>query len=368
MYQQQGLQEAFYLILYGAVTMLAVLACLYLLLRRRNMLGGTEPPVALRRWTAAFLAADALSHVWWFSLGSIVLQEDRFVRNAVNIGLDSVTLVPLMMAVLLRMLQDCRRRLWPVAVTAVPVVVAVAVGIARRDGAYEDFLRYYLLTLVTAFAVYLTYAVRQYGRWLNENYADMENKEVWQSMVLLLVILLMFVCYKTNFGGMLVEYAVQVNTLVLIAFLVWRVETLKKLTPDPSLGKGTVGGATLPDIGSRLKLKCEDTELYLRNDMKISELATILGTNRTYLSTWFAQQGLTYSTYINRLRIEYFCRHYDEVISNITLQALAVRCGYGSYSSFNANFKKIKGMTVTAWAEERAQEQAKEHSEEQSQA
>lgn len=187
MYQQQGLQEAFYLILYGAVTMLAVLACLYLLLRRRNMLGDTEPPI--------------------------------------------------------------------------------------------------------------------------------------------------------------------------------------ELTPDPSLGKGTVGGATLPDIGSRLKLKCEDTELYLRNDMKISELATILGTNRTYLGTWFAQQGLTYSTYINRLRIEYFCRHYDEVVSNITLQAWAVRCGYGSYSSFNANFKKIKGMTVTAWAEERAQEQAaKEHSEEQSQA
>ena len=28
-------------------------------------------------------------------------------------------------------------------------------------------------------------ALRQYGRWLRDNYADLEHKEVWQSFVVL---------------------------------------------------------------------------------------------------------------------------------------------------------------------------------------
>ncbi len=348
MYQQQGLQESLYLLLYGATMMFAVLSCLYLLLRPRNFIQESEPPVALRRWTAAFLCADALSHVWWVVIGPIVLTDDQFLRNAINIGLDSVTLVPLMMITLLRMLQDRKRRLWPVCVAMVPVVVVmVGLGIISRNEVYEDFLRNYLLALAVAFVGYITHAVRQYGRWLRENYADLEHKEVWQSMVLLLVILLMFGCYKTNFGGMLSEYAVQVNTLVLIAFLVWRVETLQRLDD----AKDEPNGSDTSDIILLLKTECEDTELYLRHDLTLTQMATALGTNRTYLSSWFSMQGESYSTYINRLRIDHFCRLCRETGDGVTIQDLATRCGYGSYSTFIANFKRFKGMTVKAWTE-----------------
>lgn len=152
MYEQDGLQDHYYMILYGAATMFAALAGLYLLFRHRNALSDAEPPLALRRWTAAFFAAIAMSHVWWTAIGTVVLKNNLFIRNAINIMLDSVTLVPLMMTVLLKMLQDRRRPLWPVPAAILPAAaVTIYLGIIERNPVYEDFLRIYLLITATAF-------------------------------------------------------------------------------------------------------------------------------------------------------------------------------------------------------------------------
>jgi hypothetical protein len=41
----------------------------------------------------------------------------------------------------------------------------------------------YFLLLCLLFTLYMVFAIRQYGRWLNDNYADLENKKVWLSQV-----------------------------------------------------------------------------------------------------------------------------------------------------------------------------------------
>ena len=63
MYEYKGLQDIFFVMLYGGATLLAVMACLYLLLTRGNMFSSAiNPPKTLRRWTAAFMASVAASH------------------------------------------------------------------------------------------------------------------------------------------------------------------------------------------------------------------------------------------------------------------------------------------------------------------
>ncbi len=52
--------------------------------------------------------------------------DDRLVRNIVAVTLDHITLVPLVMAFLLRMLQDRQRPLWPWVLCQLPILVAVA--------------------------------------------------------------------------------------------------------------------------------------------------------------------------------------------------------------------------------------------------
>ena len=231
MYDYQGLQDVFFIMLYGMAGFFAMLACVYLLLRRGNAFAeDVRSSCVLRRWTAAFMAAIVASHVWWYVLGTCFLTDDRLVRNITTIMLDHVTLVPLTMAVLLAMLQDRRRPLWPWLLAQAPEVLAAALGIAGRSEFWGyQVVRYWQLGVIAVFVVYYIIALRQYERWLLDNYADLEHKEVWQSMVFIIVLLAVYMVYISNAGELVREYLSQIITLVIIAFLLWRVETLQKL-------------------------------------------------------------------------------------------------------------------------------------------
>jgi hypothetical protein len=231
MYDYQGLQDVFFIMLYGMAGFFAMLACVYLLLRRGNAFAeDVRSSCVLRRWTAAFMAAIVASHVWWYVLGTCFLTDDRLVRNITTIMLDHVTLVPLTMAVLLAMLQDRRRPLWPWLLAQAPEVLAAALGIAGRSEFWGyQVVHYWQLGVIAVFVVYYIISLRQYGRWLLDNYADLEHKEVWQSMVFIIVLLAVYMVYTSNAGELVREYLSQIITLVTIAFLLWRVETLQKL-------------------------------------------------------------------------------------------------------------------------------------------
>ena len=231
MYDYQGLQDVFFIMLYGMAGFFAMLACVYLLLRRGNAFAeDVRSSCVLRRWTAVFMAAIVASHVWWYVLGTCFLTDDRLVRNITTIMLDHVTLVPLTMAVLLAMLQDRRRPLWPWLLAQAPEVLAAALGIAGRSEFWGyQVVHYWQLGVIAVFVVYYIIALRQYGRWLLDNYADLEHKEVWQSMVFIIVLLAVYMVYISNAGELVREYLSQIITLVVIAFLLWRVETLQEL-------------------------------------------------------------------------------------------------------------------------------------------
>ena len=357
MYGQQSIHDFLFLILYGGVAMLALAAGFYLWLRRSNAIAPTiTPPTALRWWTAAFFMTAALSHVWWFVLGVYWLTDDRLVRDITAVTLDHITLVPLVMAMLLRMLQDRRRRLWPWVLTQVPIIVAAAIGIARHDAFYGfDITTFWQLAVMVVFVVYYIYSLVRYGRWLHENYADLEHKEVWQSLLFVVAIFAVYEAYFTNPGEMAREYLAQVNTIVIIVFLLWRVETLQTLDPttaEPAAEENKEEAPRGINIGALLAQHCEARQLYLQHDLTLQQLAIAVGTNRTYLSSYFAQQGITYNAYINRLRVEHFIRHYRENIASsrsVTAITLAQQSGFYSYSTFSAAFKKFMGVTVSEW-------------------
>ena len=97
MYEYRGLYDVFFIALYIGTAMFALLAAVYLLLRRVNAFMGEEvhSSMRLRHWTAGLLVAMTASHVWWYAIGIYWLADDRLVRNITNILLDHMTLVPL---------------------------------------------------------------------------------------------------------------------------------------------------------------------------------------------------------------------------------------------------------------------------------
>ena len=255
MYEYEGLQDVVFIALYCVAAFAALVAAVYLLWRRGNAFMQEKGPesvktiktpsgamrvpqpvrssLRLRRWTAALMLAIVGSHVWWYALGQIWLTDDRLVRNIIAIALDHVTLVPLTMAVLLAMLQDRHRPLWPWLVAEVSAVVVTAVmGIAGRDEFWGyDMLGYCQLALIAGFIIYYALALRHYGRWLHDNYADLEHKEVLQSLLFAVILFVVYAVYTSNMGEMAREYLSQVISIVIIGFLVWRVETLQELKP-----------------------------------------------------------------------------------------------------------------------------------------
>jgi len=373
MYAEQSIQDLIFLMLYGGIAMLAIAAGVYLWMRQSNAIApAVTPPKSLRRWTAVFFFMAAISHVWWYVIGIYWLSDDRLVRNIICVLLDHITLVPLVIALLLRLLQDQQRRIWPWVMTQTLIIGAAVVGISTRSDYGLDLMNNIQLGVIAVFSIYYIYALVQYNRWLNENYADLENKQVWHSLLLLLALLLIYETYVTNPGDMSKEYMAQVFTLVIIAFLLWRVETLSELTinygnaskvsmsEENGMEQSFTRDLVIPsNIGSMLERHCEATQLYLQHDLTLQQLAIAIGSNRTYLSKYFAQQDITYNSYINRLRILHFMLLYRDSCASsrsVTAAELALQSGFHSYSTFAAAFKHFNGQTVTTWMKAYPQE------------
>ena len=376
---EQILEDAIFVMLYAVVTVLAALGCVYLLFRRGNAFAAdVTPPLRLRRWAAAFLAVIALGHVWYWP--AMAFSSSEAVERWMLIGglLDCLLTIPVALVVMLCMLQDKRRPLWPVWLAMVPLVIMMGVNIANRNDALLPWMQGYFLLAVIGFTVYMVREVQRYGRWLRDNYADLEHKEVWKSLLVIAAIILLFVYYVVGYGGMTYEFIVQVCGIAMICYLLWRVETLQDLNLPISSENIVVADATPIDdsdamdtmiateeteeadaslsvrnnIGPLLRQHCEEPQLYLQYDLSLTQLATLIGVNRSYLSKHFALQGITYNTYINDLRIRHFvslCQERAAAHQPLSVQQLSLDSGFRSYSTFNGAFKQVMHTTATEW-------------------
>ena len=310
--------------------------------------------------------------------------------------LDCVSLLITLAGTLLAMLQDRRRPVWPVAVASIPIAV---LGVLQMAFPARQFLvpaLVYSLVAYVAFTVYMVFAVRQYGRWLLDNYADLEHKEVWLSHTLLLLLLLLVVVYGFASDDPSF-FLIRIADFVLFGLLLWRVETLPQLEEqenqplpvgmrvaspsaeelerktitdeteiiekefiDSTPSQGGSGGESpvsidLDQIEQLLKKHCADAQLYLQPNLTLPQLASAIGTNRSYLSQYFSRQSITYNTYINNLRINYFvsrCQEAAKAGQPIVARQLASESGFGSYSTFARAFVQRTGQSVTAWMRE----------------
>jgi AraC-like DNA-binding protein len=379
-FEQKSPEVILFFILYGITGVVPFIGALYLLLRRANAIApGVTPPVRLRRWAASFLIVAALAHVWWI-LFYLYSGNMHSVTYMVIVAIDFVGMVTTIAGTMLSMLQDRRRPVWPAFVAMIPFMVLWVLQMTNPGGLFIDIAIVYNMVIYVLFFIYMVFALRRYGRWLNDNYADLENKKVWLNQLVSLGYVLTFILYVLVDTNLNLIFLLHFVELVFFCLLVWRVDTLPSFTPDVSyqekgvfhssadnsvdettdsnILKRGIGSETLAQIEQLLKEHCVATQLYLQHDLTLQQLAQAIGTNRSYLSQYFSRQGITYNIYINNLRINHFISRYQETAAAglpFVAQQLASESGYRSYSTFSLAFKQRMGQSVTAWMHEAEQ-------------
>ena len=201
------------------------------------------------------------------------------------------------------MLQDRRRPLWFIVVALAPCAVLAVLQTALPSNDLTTPNMIYGLVLAVAFIIYMVVAVRQYGRWLRDNYADLEHKEVWVNLALLIGLMLLLMSYEYTDSYVMSTIA-HLTGFPLAGLLLWRVETLPQLDKAAEREDDILPEAeTIPEplpvsdalshIGQLLAKHCEDTQLYLQPDLTLTQLSTAIGVNHYYLSQYFASQDTT---------------------------------------------------------------------------
>ena len=102
-----------------------------------------------------------------------------------------------------------------------------------------------------------------------------------------------------------------------------------------------------------LRIKFEDLivteQLFLKQGIRISDIASMLETNRTYVSRLVNNTyNMSFSDYINTLRIDY-AEQYLMHNRDAKQSDIASACGFPNASAFNNVFKKITGVTPKIW-------------------
>jgi AraC-like DNA-binding protein len=143
--------------------------------------------------------------------------------------------------------------------------------------------------------------------------------------------------------------------LTVLAVLVWLIRRPRpledeNLRPAQEDNTGTdFAPATGSDLLSRIVTLMEGQELWRQKGLKVSDLATRLGTNATYISACInGQTGKSFPEFIGDYRVRHAQRllleHPDMLLADI-----AEESGFSNEQSFFRTFKARTGLTPQEW-------------------
>ncbi len=139
--------------------------------------------------------------------------------------------------------------------------------------------------------------------------------------------------------------------LSLFIFMVGYYGNTQKIifTEDTNCKQQEINKTNTEIIKQKLLLLMTENKLFLKTDISLADLATEIGTNRTYLSKIINEEfDLNFNKFINTYRIEY-SKEYLNSNSEINLTDLAEICGFNSYSTFNRFFKNTYGVSPSEY-------------------
>lgn len=203
---------------------------------------------------------------------------------------------------------------------------------------------------------------RNYNKRLTDNYSDIQNRDMkWivnVASLMFLNMLMWFICF-------VMEYRYLEGVYYLVVMFIWGtvcyyVERMRSIEVMPTEEEDKQENlemlATLDEealnpnreenaaFREKLYQLCKEHNFFQKEDLTRDDLANAMGTNHTYFTRKLKEAtGLSFYDYINSLRIE----ESIELLMNteLSVEDIAMQCGFKSKSSFYRAFDKIHGCT-----------------------
>ena len=204
--------------------------------------------------------------------------------------------------------------------------------------------------------------LRKYTSFIDNTYADTENKRLEKiQIILILFIVGVVLAFVSNIIGrwrfmddapLLAIPSLFFSTLLFMigyigsrtVFSISNVNDKEFSSPSPVITENDYS-QTISSLSVRLEQLMNEQQLYLRHELKISDVALLLGSNRTYIQRSIMElSGETFTKYINRKRIE----HAIELQKNhpeYNIETIATQSGYTHLGTFYRNYKTVTGKT-----------------------
>ena len=140
--------------------------------------------------------------------------------------------------------------------------------------------------------------------------------------------------------------------IVVLAAILWAIRWRKQkptsATPEPIAAQETAE-EDVPHLMQHINDVMESQKLYKNSELKLSDLANAVGSNRRAVSDCInSQVGCSFNQYVNTFRTEHakrIIRQYpDRKLSDIYVES-----GFANETSFFRTFKALTGMTPKEW-------------------
>lgn len=174
------------------------------------------------------------------------------------------------------------------------------------------------------------------------------------TVIYLLEELLFIIMEDESYFGFLDSYGIFLLSVFLFYYATYQlVIDFKGILPavDQKYKLSNLSKSEVEKISSELNRLMIEEKIFRNQKLNANDLATKIGISRQQLSEVLnVHVGMRFQDYLNHHRVEEFIKCLDqEEYKNFTLLGIATEVGFSSKSSFNSTFKKLKGVTPSAY-------------------
>ena len=121
------------------------------------------------------------------------------------------------------------------------------------------------------------------------------------------------------------------------------------VTPTEEVQESSDAGMDYIELMHRICQVVEERQLYLNPNLKVADIASVLGTSRTVISNCInSQHNCTFPQFVNTYRVA----HAQKLLHDqpdLKISEVCLASGFSSEASFYRIFKVITGITPTDW-------------------